>query len=98
MTLTVTLQTRPDYIPPSSLAAGYVSKHWWPELRLDLNLEGIAADFYLFYAMKDASPYLKERFEEYSQVVAKQIAVYMDAAHRGRASAQGLPRVEEGLW
>ena len=84
MPIQVTLQAREDKsLPVSVLADGYVSKHWWPELRLDLSLEGIAADFYLFYAMKDASPYLQEKFNDYAQVVAKQLAIYIDAACGG---------------
>ena len=82
--LTITLPPNPQYhedLP--HYASGYISKHWWPELRLDLDLSQVAADFYLFYAMKDASPYLQEKFEEYAQVVAKQIAIYVDAAVGG---------------
>ena len=68
---------------PSEWADGYISQNWWPELRLDLNLSGIAADFYLFMAVKDGSEYLQERFNEYSQVIAKQLAIYLDAAVGG---------------
>ena len=62
---------------------GYDIKKWWPELRLDLHLAGIAADYYLFYAMKDGDVYLQQKFEEYSGVLAKQIAIYFDAACGG---------------
>ena len=93
--LSITLQTREEVPEISQLAEGYINANWWPELRLDLSLEGIAADFYLFYAMKDATPYLSEKFEEYSQVVAKQVAIYLDAAvggefrHAGRYGMKG---------
>ena len=79
----VTLQTRSDLPQVDVLADGYISKRWWPELRLDVSLQGMAADYYLFYAVKDASPYLQERFEEYAQVLTKQLAIYMDAAVGG---------------
>ena len=79
----VTLQRRKDIPTPKVLVDGYISQNWWPELRLDISLQGVAADFYLFYAVKDGSPYLSARFEEYSQVIAKQLAVYMDAAVGG---------------
>lgn len=79
----VTLKTNNPPKQPNSLLSGYVSKHWWPELRLDLDLQGIAADFYLFYAVKDGDIELEAKFEEYAQVVAKQLAVYLDAACGG---------------
>ena len=100
--IAVTLQPRELHSPatPSFLVDGYLIKRWWPELRLDLSLHGIAADFYLFYAMKDGSEYLQERFEEYSQVVAKQLAIYMDAAVGGELRHKhfmGLPKGNRSL-
>ena len=80
--LKVSLQERTVF-SPNDLTNGYIAKCWWPELKLDLNLEGIIADFYLFYAVKDGSSYLRQKFEDYAQVVAKQIAVYLDASIGG---------------
>ena len=73
----------------TDLANGYIDQNWWPELRLDMSLQGVAADFYLFYAVKDGDDYLRQRFEEYAQVVAKQIAVYLDAAIGGELRHKG---------
>ena len=81
--LLITLPPNPSSISLPSYAEGYIDKKWWPELRLDLSLTAMASDFYLFYAMKDASPYLRETFDVYAQVAAKQLAVYMDAAIGG---------------
>ena len=77
------LQTREHALSSVELVEGYIKGGWWPELRLDLSLQGIAADYYLFYAVKDASPYLEARFEEYAQVVSKQLAIYLDMACGG---------------
>ena len=78
-----TLQLSKKHFLPEALAQGYIDKNWWPELRLDISLQGIAADYYLFYAVKDGSYYLQEKFEEYAQVVARQIAIYIDASIGG---------------
>ena len=92
----VTLKTRTALATPKTLADGYISQNWWPELRLDLDLQGIAADFYLFYAMKDGDEYLQARFEEYAQVVAKQVAVYLDAAVGGELRYKGFAGLTKG--
>ena len=83
-----------------SAALGYVNKHWWPELRLDLDLRSVAADFYLFYAVSGGDDYLRARFEEYCQVVAQQFAIYMDAAIGGElrhAQFSGLGGLERSI-
>lgn len=79
----ITLQPSQDVSTTNGLADGYINQNWWPELKLDMSLQGVAADFYLFYAVKDGDSYLQEKFEEFAQVLAKQIAVYLDAAIGG---------------
>ena len=75
---------------PEETAEGWISANWWGELILNMDLQGVAADFYLFYAVKDGSPYLQARFDEYAQLVAKQLAVYLDAAVGGELRHQNF--------
>ena len=93
----VTLQRSNLSYTPAKYADEYVSKYWWPELRLDLSLEGVAADFYLFYAVRDGSEYLRARFEEYAQVVAKQVAIYLDASVGGELRHKGFAGLKKGV-
>ena len=81
----ITLPSHPhDYNKSvSQLATGYIDAKWWPELKLELSLTTLAADFYLFYAMKDGDETLQTAFNKYCHVVAKQIAVYLDACIGG---------------
>ena len=65
------------------LSNGHTVQQWWPELKLNLDLQGVAADFYLFYAVKEGDRALKMAFNRYAQVVARQLAVYLDAAIGG---------------
>ena len=93
----LTLQKRAEgSISIDSLVEGYVSANWWPELHLDLNLQGIAADFYLLYAVKDGDAKLTQAFDEYTQVVAKQIAVYLDAACGGELRYKQFDGLKQG--
>ena len=81
---------------PNYYANGYIDANWWPEIKLDLNLTQLAADFYLFYAMKDSSPYLQEKFEEFSQISAKQLAIYLDTAVGGELRHIGYKGLVKG--
>lgn len=79
-----------------AILQGYLAKKWWPEIKLDLDMPGIAADFYLFYAIKDGDVYLQEKFDEFARVVAKQVAVYLDAAIGGELRHGNFPGINHG--
>lgn len=98
MEITLQKQVYPDQDTKlSNIRTGYLAKHWWPEIDLTLNLQGIAADFYLFYAAKDGDAKLQQAFDQYSQVLAKQIAVYLDAAIGGELRHKGFAGLIKGF-
>ena len=104
MTLELTLSggTR----PPSTLMNGYTNLRWWPEIRLDMNLQGAAADYYLLSALRDGDEQLSRAFSQYAQVLAKQFAIYLDASiggelrHSSKHPMHGHARraVARGEW
>ncbi len=58
---------------------------WWKELDLNLNLEQAIADFYLLNNAVVEHPTLSSVYEDYAEVLAKPLAVYLDAAVGGEA-------------
>ena len=82
MTVTLGLQ-RIDNMDVEKMRQAYAESYWWPELMVDLDLTRTAADFYLLYAMADGDSDLRKIFEEYSMVLAKQVAIYLDASIGG---------------
>ncbi len=61
------------------------NKCWWPELTISLNLTKMCADFYTLADMAKNNIQYKRALSEYSSVVAKEMAVYLDAAVGGEA-------------
>ncbi|KKN86814.1 hypothetical protein LCGC14_0263730 [marine sediment metagenome] len=61
------------------------TKYWWPELEINLDTTKIAADFYLLSESARINPELKPVLEQFAEVVAKDLAIYLDAACGGEA-------------
>ncbi len=76
--------------------------HWWPELDLRLDLTTVAADFYLLSETARVNPGLQRAMDEYSEVLAKEVALYLDAACGGelrhmKGGFDGLTSYDRGL-
>ncbi len=58
---------------------------WWPELELGMDLNRVVADFYLLNHAIIDNPNLSGAFNAYAEIIARQIAVYLDGAIGGEA-------------
>ena len=74
-----------ELIPTGLAYKTFRNKCWWPELNISLNITKMCADFYLLSNLAKDNPQYARAFIEYSEVVAKEIAVYLDAAVGGEA-------------
>lgn len=76
---------------------------WWPELLRNLDFTRACADFYLLSEAILSHPALQSVFNEFSEVLAQQVAIYLDTAcggevrHKLHGGFKGLPPDHRGL-
>ncbi len=96
------LSLRPNIQEITESESKLETKYWWPELEVNLDTTKIAADFYLLSESARINPALKPVLEQFAEVVAKELAIYLDAACGGEArhsrmGYRGLPRSSRSL-